>query len=262
MFREVFGGALPVPNPPLEGRPGLVRALVDAGARAILPDMRGFGGSDKPQEKAAFENSAMARDVIALIEHLRLDAVDVIGFSMGAGTVARLLLLHPSQVKSAILAGFGDYAIEDHVMEFPKNWPVPDSVPRPITARVWLEEGAKILEKGQMVPEHLASATLIGARVTGTDPKVMAAVIRGALMESLPSEPLQRIDVPVLILNGKTDAANQKIAGLLKAIPTARAGECEGDHSSTPYQPTFQQAVIQFFEEQWRLRGCVPPPHN
>jgi pimeloyl-ACP methyl ester carboxylesterase len=262
MFREVFGGALPVPNPPLEGRPGLVRALVDAGARAILPDMRGFGGSDKPQEKAAFENSAMARDVIALIEHLRLDAVDVIGFSMGAGTVARLLLLHPPQVKSAILAGFGDYAIEDHVMEFPKNWPVPDSVPRPITARVWLEEGAKILEKGQMVPEHLASATLIGARVTGTDPKVMAAVIRGALMESLPSEPLQRIDVPVLILNGKTDAANQKIAGLLKAIPTARAGECEGDHSSTPYQPTFQQAVIQFFEEQWRLRGCVPPPHN
>lgn len=31
----------------------------------------------------------MARDVIALIDHLRLDAVDVIGFSMGSGTVAR-----------------------------------------------------------------------------------------------------------------------------------------------------------------------------
>jgi len=50
--------------------------------------------------------------------HLRLDAVDVIGFSMGAGTAARLLLLRPPQVKSAILAGFGDYAIEEHVMEF------------------------------------------------------------------------------------------------------------------------------------------------
>ena len=77
------------------------------------------------------------------LDHLRLDTVDVIGFSMGAGTAARLLLLHPPQLKSAILVGFGDYAIEDHVMEFPKNWPVPDSVPRPITARVWLEEGAK-----------------------------------------------------------------------------------------------------------------------
>src|SRR5215469_10938271 len=126
-----------------QGRPGVVSALVAAGARAILPDMRGHGASDKPREKSAYENSAMARDVLALIEHLRLDSVDVIGFSMGAGTAARLLLLRPPQVKSAILAGFGDYAIEDHVMEFPKNWPVPDSVPRPITAKVWLEEGAK-----------------------------------------------------------------------------------------------------------------------
>ncbi|MBV9037175.1 MAG: alpha/beta hydrolase [Acidobacteriaceae bacterium] len=262
MFREVFGGALPLPNPPVEGRPGLVRSLRAAGARTILPDLRGFGASDKPREKTAYEDSAMARDVVALMDHLRLDVVDVIGFSMGAGTAARLLLLRPPPVKSAILAGFGDYAIEDHVMEFPKNWPVPDSVPRPITARVWLEEGAKILEKGEIVPGHLASANLIGARVTGTDPKVMAAVIRGALMESLSAEALQRIDIPVLILNGKADAANLKIAGLLQAIPTARAGECEGDHSSTPYEPTFQQAVVQFFEEQWRLRGCVTTPQN
>jgi len=262
MFRQVFGGALPLPNPPLEGRPGMVCALRAAGVRTILPDMRGFGRSDKPREKAAYENSAMARDVAALIGHLRLDAVDVIGFSMGAGVAARLLILRPPQVKSAILAGFGDYAIEDHVMEFPKSWPVPDSVPRPITARVWLEEGAKILEKGEMVPGHLASANLIGCRVTGTDPKVMAAVIRGALMNSLPTDGLGRVDVPVLILNGKADAANQKIAGILKAIPTARAAECEGDHSSTPYQPTFQQAVVQFFEEQWRLRGCVRTPQS
>jgi len=262
MFREVFGGALPLPNPPVEGRPGLVRSLRAAGARTILPDLRGFGAPDKPREKTAYEDSAMARDVVALMDHLRLDVVDVIGFSMGAGTAARLLLLRPPPVKSAILAGFGDYAIEDHVMEFPKNWPVPDSVPRPITARVWLEEGAKILEKGEIVPGHLASANLIGARVTGTDPKVMAAVIRGALMESLSAEALQRIDIPVLILNGKADAANLKIAGLLQAIPTARAGECEGDHSSTPYEPTFQQAVVQFFEEQWRLRGCVTTPQN
>ena len=257
MFREVFGGALPLPNPPLEGRPGVFRALLAAGARTILPDMRGFGASDKPREKTAYENSAMARDVVALIDHLRLDAVDVIGFSMGAGVAARLLILRPPQVKSAILAGFGDFAIEDHVMEFPKSWPVPDSVPRPITARVWLEEGAKILEKGEMVPGHLASANLIGARVTGTDPKVMAAIIRGALMNSLSAEALQRVDIPVLILNGKADAASQKIAGLLKAIATARSGECEGDHNSTPYEPTFQQAVVRFFEGQWRLRRTI-----
>jgi pimeloyl-ACP methyl ester carboxylesterase len=262
MFLEVFGGALPLPNPPLAGRPGVVRSLLAAGARTILPDMRGFGASDKPREKAAYANSAMARDVIALIQHLSLDSVDVIGFSMGAGTALRLLMLRPPQVKSAILAGVGDYVIEETVMEFPKNWPVPDSVPRPITARVWLEEGAKILEKGEMVPGHLASANLIAARITGADPKVLAAVLRGALMESLPADGFQGVDIPVLILNGKSDVANQRVGMLLKAIPTASAAECEGDHHSTPYQPTFQRAVVRFFEEQWRSRMAGQDPYT
>lgn len=256
MFQEVFGGAPPLPNPPLEGRPGVARALRAAGARTILPDLRGFGASDKPREKSAYADSAMARDVIALIDHLHLDAVDVLGFSMGSGTTARLLILRPPQVKSAILAGIGDYVIEETVLEFPKSWPVPDYVPRPLTVRVWAEEGARILEQGEIVPGHLASAHIIAARVTGADPKVLAAVIRGAVANTLPAEAFHRIDVPVLILNGKADVANQKITGLLKAIPTARAAECEGDHSSTPYQPTFQQAVVQFFEEQWRVRAA------
>jgi len=260
MFREAFGAAPPPPNPPLEGRPGVVRALRAAGVRTILPDLRGFGASGKPRGKAAYENLAMARDVIALIEHLHLDAVDVIGFSMGSGVTAGLLTLRPPQVKSAILAGVGDYLIEDTVLEFPKSWPVPDSVPRPLTTRIWAEEGARILEQGEIVPGHLASASLIAARATGADPKVLAAVIRGAVMNTLPAEALQKVDVPVLILNGKADAANQKIAGLLKAIRTASVGECEGDHHSTPYQPTFQQAVIRFFEAQWRRRDCARTP--
>ena len=255
MFREVFGGALPLPNPPVEGRPGLIHALLAAGARTLVPDMRGFGASGKPREQSAYENSAMARDVVALIEHLGLNAVDVVGFSMGAGTAARLLLLHPPEVKSAILAGVGDYLIEDTPIEFPKNWPVPDSVPRPITVRVWAEEGARILEKGEFVPGHLASAHLIGAKVTGADPKVLAAVVRGAIMDILPAEPFKTINVPVLILNGKADAANLKVAALLKAIPTARTSACEGDHHSAPYQPSFQQAVVHFFKEQWQQRG-------
>jgi pimeloyl-ACP methyl ester carboxylesterase len=180
--------------------------------------------------------------------------VDVIGYSMGCGTTARLLALDPPQVKSAILAGVGDYALEDNVMEFPKSWPIPDSVPRPITRSVWAEEGARILEQGEIIPGHLASASLMAARATGADPRVLAAVIRGAVMPTWPVEALGTTKVPVLILNGRADAANQKIDRLLGAIPTARAGCCEGDHHSTPYQPTFHQAVIRFLQEQWRVR--------
>ena len=257
MFREVFGAAPPPPDPPREGRPGVARALLAAGARTILPDMRGFGASEKPREPTAYADSAMARDVVALIEHLRLDAVDAIGFSMGSGVAAKLLALRPPQVKSAILAGVGDYVLEDHVLQFPKNWPVPDHLPRPLTGRVWAEEGARILEGGEIVPGHLGSAHIIGARITGADPKVLAAVIRGAVAPLWPAEALRKVDVPVLILNGRADAANQKVQGLLEVIATARSAACEGDHHSTPYQPTFQQAVVEFFQEQWRLRRPV-----
>jgi hypothetical protein len=38
---------------------------------------------------------------------------------------------------------------------------------------------------------------------------VLAAVIRGVVARTLPAEGLQKIDVPVLILNGKADAANR-----------------------------------------------------
>ena len=143
--------AHPQPKPPPEGRAGILPVLPSAGARTILPDMRGFGASGKPREMTVYADSAMAKDVIALIAYLHLDSVDIIGFSMGAGTAARLLMLGPPQVKSAILAGIGDYAIEDTILEFPKDWPIPDYIPRPLTMKVWTEEGARILDQGEIV---------------------------------------------------------------------------------------------------------------
>jgi hypothetical protein len=57
-----------------------------------------------------------------------------------------------------------------------------------------------------------------------------------------------------MILNGKSDAANQKVTRLLVEIPTARSRDCEGDRLSTLYQPTFHKAVIAFLQEQWHRR--------
>lgn len=257
LFIEAFGGAPPLPDPPAEGRAGIIPPLLAANARVILPDLRGFGTSAKSREVAFYSDWAMARDVIALIEHLHLDAVDVVGFSMGAGTAARLVILGPPQVKSAILAGIGDYAVEGAVLEFPKNWPVPEHLPKPLTHKLWAEEGARVLDQGEIVPGHLGSAHVIAARVTGADPKVLAAVIRGAVADQMTSEQLNRIRVPVLVLNGKGDVANQKTARLLDEISTASLGECDGDHSSTPYQPSFHQAVVGFLERQWRKRAVA-----
>src|SRR5262249_6676231 len=207
-----------------------------------------------PRDVGASAGGARARDVIALLGLLPLEVGVVVGFPRGAGTAARLLVLQPPQVKSAILAGIGDYAIEGSVLEFPKNWPLPEHLPKPLTHRIWAEEGAKVLERGEIIPGHLASAHVIAARVTGADPKVLAAVIRGAVADQMTAEQLNRIRVPVLVLNGKGDVANQQTARLLKEISSACLGECDGDHHSTPYQPSFHRAVVGFFKAQWGQR--------
>src|SRR5215212_1896345 len=143
LLRERLGAAPPLPAPPAEGRPGLAVRLREAGARVIVPDMRGFGASDKPQDTRAYADSAMARDVIALVRHLGLDAVDVLGFSMGSVTAARLLALGAPKVRSAVLAGVAQYILEGEVMELPRNFPVPADLPRPFTMRAHAEARAK-----------------------------------------------------------------------------------------------------------------------
>ena len=238
LFREEMGFAPPTPEPPVEGRPGLISRLLEAGARVIVPDMRGFGASDKPHAKEAYPDSAMARDVAALIARLNLKAVDVLGFSMGSVTAAKLLALGVRQIRSVVLAGVGDYILEGAAMELPENWPIPDHLPKPLTMKAHAEEGANVLERGEIVRGDLMSAQVIMARATGADPKTLAAVLRGALAEQVPSEALRKAETPVLVLNGTGDVANRAIGRLLAVIPNACSAACDGDHGSTPFRPS------------------------
>jgi DNA-binding transcriptional MerR regulator/pimeloyl-ACP methyl ester carboxylesterase len=252
---ELMGAVPPLPALPVEGRPGLAVRLREAGARVIVPDQRGFGASDKPRDRAAYADSAMARDVIALVCHLGLEAVDMLGYSMGSVTVARLLALGAPQVRSAVLAGVAQYILEGEVMDLPANFPVPDNLPRPFTMRAHAEAVANSLEcLGD--DEKPKSPHAILLKSTGGDPKVLAAAVRGAVAEEVPIEPLRQVKVPVLVLNGKADVANQAIARLLEVIPNARSAACDGDHHTTPWYPSFQQAVLNFFAEQWLAHGA------
>src|SRR5437660_4526140 len=62
--------------------PGIADALVAAGRRVILYDARGHGESGKPHDSGAYENQAMAREAAAVVDHLAVIAVDVVGRSM------------------------------------------------------------------------------------------------------------------------------------------------------------------------------------
>jgi pimeloyl-ACP methyl ester carboxylesterase len=219
--------------------------------------MRGFGASDKPQDTAAYADSAMARDVMALVRHLGLDAVDVLGFSMGSVTAAKLLALGTPQVRSAVLAGVAQYILEGEVVDLPEHYPVPDGLTRPFTMRAHAEALADSLDRAGDDAEKPKSPSAVLVRSTGGDPKVLAAAVRGAVAEQVPVNPLRQVQVPVLVINGKADLANQAVARLLEVIPNARSATCDGDHHTTPWYPSFQQAVVDFFAEQWHAHGTA-----
>lgn len=66
--------------------------------RVIVMDMRGHGRSDKPNER--YSIPGFAADVEALIEHLQLGPVHLVGLSMGGMIGFQLAVDHPSLLKS------------------------------------------------------------------------------------------------------------------------------------------------------------------
>lgn len=73
--------------------------------RVIAMDMRGHGRSDKPRER--YSIAGFSVDVEALIEHLRLGPVHVIGLSMGGMIGFQLAVDQPQLLKSLCIVNSG-----------------------------------------------------------------------------------------------------------------------------------------------------------
>jgi pimeloyl-ACP methyl ester carboxylesterase len=67
--------------------------------RVIVPDVRGFGESSKPSDPNEYGRK-MVSDMLALLDHLRMDEVHIIGYSMGALISAQLALDNPERVST------------------------------------------------------------------------------------------------------------------------------------------------------------------
>ena len=80
------------------------RVLLQAGYRVITYDRRGFGKSSQPT--VGYDYDTFAADLNALLEHLDLNDVVLVGFSMGTGEVTRYLGTYGSaRVAKAVLMG-------------------------------------------------------------------------------------------------------------------------------------------------------------
>lgn len=82
------------------------RALMEAmpaGLRPIAVDLRGFGDTDPAPVDASRGVADYSDDVVATLDALGLDAVHLVGWSLGGGVVLDVLRSHPERVRSVTL---------------------------------------------------------------------------------------------------------------------------------------------------------------
>src|ERR1700712_5685651 len=70
-------------------RTSLYHDLLKNGYKILLLDMRGNGKSDKPHDSTAYDNDAEAKDIMLMMDRLKINEYSAIGYSSGSIITAR-----------------------------------------------------------------------------------------------------------------------------------------------------------------------------
>lgn len=80
----------------------VIPAIAAAARQVIAVDLQGHGRTADIDRPITLE--AMADDIAALIRHLRLTSVDLVGYSLGGGTALHVATRHPELVDRLVIA--------------------------------------------------------------------------------------------------------------------------------------------------------------
>lgn len=181
--------------------------LSERGYRTIAFDRRGFGRSSQPWD--GYHYDRFADDIHELIEHLGIEEVTLVGFSMGGGDVTRYIARHGSKkiARLALLGAVTPYFIQS--ADHPEG--VPAEVFEGIAAGLTKDRAQFIsdfatpfygINHGQQVSAGVLTQTLniaLLASIKGTIDCVTA------FSETDFRPDMATIDVPTLVIHGDDD---------------------------------------------------------
>lgn len=198
----------------------LKKDLLAKGYRVIIPDLRGNGDSDKPQDDKAYANDAEVKDLILLMDYLKITKYKAVGYSRGSIVLARLLT-QDKRITKAVLGGMGI------------DFTLPDWDRRIMFAAAFagntneFTQGA--VDYARSIHADLRSLHLQQKHQPVTSLKELAAIRK-----------------KVLVVAGDQDVDNGDPRELQSAIPKAKLKIVEGDHNGTYKTPDFSKAVLTF----------------
>jgi pimeloyl-ACP methyl ester carboxylesterase len=145
----------------------VIQALTAAGYRVVAPDQIGWGKSSKPDIHYSFQ--LFAANTAALLDHLGVGKVSVLGHSTGGMTAARFTLMHPDRVTHLVLEdplGLVDYRpgvppqSEETLFDHEVHWTDPETIRDYVAAyfvhpdpKVW-EPLAEVLVRVTLSPDY------------------------------------------------------------------------------------------------------------
>ncbi|MPZ56869.1 MAG: alpha/beta fold hydrolase [Rhizobiales bacterium] len=208
-------------------QPGWVQTLTRAGRRVIALDNRGHGASGKLYDPAAYHTRLMADDVRALLDHLRIERADVMGYSMGARITAFLAVMHSARVRSMILGGLGIRIVNDAGLPVS----IADALQAPSLAAV---------------TDSMGRMFRTFAEQTKSDLHALAACIRGS-RQTLTADEVRQIQVPALVAVGTKDPVAGSAHELAALLPRGQALDIpDRDHMLSVGDRVFKAGVIEF----------------
>lgn len=202
--------------------------------RVISLDVRGHGRSDKPREKYSIQG--FAEDVVALIEHLKLPRVHLVGISMGGMIGFQLGVDHPHLLKSlTIVNSSPEVKVKrpKDVLMLAQRWT--------LSRLLSLETIGKSLGKLLFPkPEQVELRLKIERRWPMNDKRAYLASLDAIIGWGV-RERLARITCPTLVVTADHDytpvAAKQ---AYVNELPDARLLVVEDSRHASPMdQPTF-----------------------
>lgn len=205
---------------------GTARTLADRGFRVVMPDLRAHGESAKPHDPAAYHPDILAEDGEALVQHLGLTDYDLGGYSLGARTVARMLV-RGARPRRAIIAGMG----LDGILHPRRN------------REHFVEVLSSTSTFAHGTPEFMTQAFL---RTTGGDAKALIHLVDTQVDSGL--DELAAIPVPTAVILG-TEDDNGPGPGLADALGEGYFLPIPGSHMSAVTRPELGEAIASFLTE-------------
>ena len=216
---------------------GWVRHLLDEGFRVVGMDVRGHGRSTKLYAPAGYETSALAGDVVALLDRLCIDRAHAVGFSMGAGIALQLAMEHPARVGAVVVAGIGDKAIRglhdaEEISQIERG----------------LKEGAE-----NTGTDDLARRIRRNAERAGNDTAALAAFFeRGGWPGDLTS--IGHVTARVLVVLAEQDEFMPTADELVRGIPAHVTTLEDCAHAAAVRDPRFVELALSFVREHGPLK--------